>query len=319
MGRILQHRSQPDLVRAKAGYDRAIAALEQTRRNLRVINPDAQFSLRDRIEPLYRESIDLSLTMANPDLAQVIDRVDALKLVELENFLQCQLDRSRPIAKFAPAAGAVVFYPVILADRLEVILRLADGNLRRFVAPVGRLQLEATIDQFRASLSQPQYGWNSQAAAQLYEWLIRPAQKYLDPQAKNLVFVMDGALQNVPMAALYDRSSHAYLIDRYPVAVTPSLEILGAKASIARRPQILAGGLTPTASSIAQTSQRGSGYEPLAYAETEIQGIKALFPQSTALIGQNFTQANLQRVLAGGNYSIVHLASTRRRLAWVKF
>ena len=95
------------------------------------------------------------------------------------------------------------------------------------------------------------------------------------------------------MAALYDRSSHAYLIDRYPVAVTPSLEILGAKASMARRPQILVGGLTPTSSSSVQTSQRGSSYEPLAYAEAEIQGIKALFPQSTALIGQKIGRAHV--------------------------
>ena len=309
MGRILQHRSQPDLVRAKAGYDRAIAAVEETRRNLRVINPDAQFSLRDRIEPLYRESIDLSLRMANPDLAKIIDRVDALKLVELENFLQCQLDRYRPVTKVAQAGGAVVFYPTILNDRLEVILRLADGKLRRFVVPVTRQQLETTIDRFRASLSQPQYGWNSQAAAQLYDWLIRPAEKYLTPQPKNLVFVMDGALQNIPVAALYDRSSQAYLVDRYPVAVTPSLEILGATAATIDRAQILIGGLTQIASPVAPTTQRGGVYQPLAHAETEVQGIKALFPRSTTLIGENFTQANLQRVLAGGTHSIVHLAT----------
>jgi CHAT domain-containing protein len=308
LGRIFQHQSQPDLVRSQAAYDRAIAALEQTRRNIQVINPDAQFSLRDRIEPLYRESIDLSLRMENPDLSQIIDRVDALKLAELENFLQCQLDVYRPVTEFAEDSGAVVFYPVILDDRLEVILRLANHKFQRFVVPVSRVRLEQTIERFQQSLSQPQYGWDSQAAAQLYDWLIRPAQKYLTPQTKNLVFVMDGALQNMPVAALYDRSSREYLIDRYPVAVTPGLKILGAKQSIADRAQILIGGLTTT-SSIVQNAKRGSVYDPLTYAETEVQGIKSLFPRSTELVGKNFTQDNIRRVLAGGDYSIVHLAT----------
>jgi CHAT domain-containing protein len=308
LGRILQHQSQPDLVRAKARYDRAIAALAQTRQNLRVINPDAQFSLRDRIEPLYRESIDLSLRMEHPDLANIIDRVDALKLVELENFLQCQLDGYRPINKFAQAAGAVVFYPVILTDRLEVILQLADGQFHRFIVPVARVQLEATIDRYQASLSQPQYGWDNQAASDLYDWLIRPAQKYLNPQTKNLVFVMDGALQNIPLAALFDRSSREYLIDRYPLAVTPGLQILGAKQSIADRAQILIGGLT-TRSSVVPNGKRGGIFDPLAYAESEVEGIKSLFPRSTVLVGKNFTQTNLQQVLASERYSIVHLAT----------
>lgn len=72
--------------------------------------------------------------------------------------------------------------------------------------------MEQTIDTFRQSLTQPQYDWNDAAAIQLYEWLIRPAQQYLTPATKQLVFVMDGALQNIPVAALYDRARQEYLI-----------------------------------------------------------------------------------------------------------
>ncbi len=308
LGRILQHQSQPDFGQSKAAYDRAVIALEQTRRNLRVINPDAQFALQDRIEPLYRELIDLSLRMENPDLPQIIDRVDALKLVELENFLQCQLGEYRLVNEFAEDAGAVVFYPVILDDRLEVILRLAQHKFHRFVVPVSRSQLEQTIDRFRVSLNQPQYGWDAEAAAQLYDWLIRPAQKYLNPQTKNLVFVMDGALQNIPVAALSDRSSREYLIDRYPVSVTPGLKILGAKQSVENRSEILIGGLTTKAGAV-HNGKRGGIYDPLAHAVTEVREIKSLFPHATELVGKNFTQDNIQRVLAGGTYSMIHLAT----------
>jgi CHAT domain-containing protein len=312
LGRILQHQPQPDVRKSTAAYDRAITALERTRSQIRVINPDAQFSLRDSIEPLYRELIDLSLRERQPDFPRIIDRVDALKLAELENFLQCQLDRSKPVDEFDRDPGTVVFYPIVLADRLEVILRLAGHQYRRFSVPVTRARLEQTIASFRTSLTQPQYGWNDTAAAQLYDRLIRPARSYLTPQTKNLVFVMDGAFQNIPVAALVDRSRQEFLIDRYAVAVTPGLQILGAKQrSASNRAGILIGGLTDKSASGAN-GKRGNIYEPLAYAADEVRAIKSLFPSSTELVGTNFTQANLQRVLANGTYPTVHLATHGR-------
>jgi CHAT domain-containing protein len=310
LGRILQHQSQPDMVKSQAAYDRAILALEKTRRNLQIVNPDAQFSLRDNVEPLYRESIDLSLRAQQPAFGKIIDRVDALKLAELENFLQCQLDVYKPINKFTEDAGAAIFYPVILADRLEVILQLG-GKYQRFTVPVTRTQLEQTIATFGQNLAQPQYGWNEVAAAQLYDWLIRPAQQYLTPQTKNLVFVMDGALQNIPVAALYDRSRQEYLIDRYPVAVTPGLQILGAKRFVGNGSGILIGGLTSRATS-AGGGKRGDIYEPLASAGDEVRAIKSRFTKVTTLVGRDFTQANLRRTLAGDSYSTIHLATHGR-------
>jgi CHAT domain-containing protein len=305
LGRILQHQNQPE--QAKAAYNRSIIALEKIRKNLRVINPDAQLYLRDNVEPLYRELVDLSFREKQPDLAKIVNQFDGLKLVELENFLRCRASEYRAVNEFAEDSGAVVFYPIILADRLEVILRLGGNKFQRFTAPVSRIQLEKTIANFRQNLTQPQYGWDDAPASQLYDWLIRPAQKYLTPQTKNLVFVMDGALQNMPVAALYDRSRQEYLIDRYPVAMTPGLKILGAKKSIARQSGILIGGLTGTSRD--RNKSRGNIYEPLTNARAEIQGIKSLFGRSTELIGDNFTQDNIQRVLATGKYSIVHLAT----------
>jgi CHAT domain-containing protein len=308
LGRILQQQNQPE--QAKAAYSRSIIALEKVRKNLRVINPDAQLYLRDNVEPLYREVVDLSLREKQPDLAKIINQFDGLKLVELENFLRCRASEYRAVNEFAEDSGAVVFYPIILADRLEVILRLGGNKFQRFTAPVSRIELEKTIANFRQNLTQPQYGWDDAPASQLYDWLIRPAQKYLTPQTKNLVFVMDGALQNMPVAALYDRSRQEYLVDRYPVAMTPGLKILGAKKSIARQSGILIGGLTGTSRD--GNGNRGNIYEPLTNARAEIQGIKSLFGRSIELSGDNFTQDNIQRSLATGKYSIVHLATHGR-------
>ena len=119
---------------------------------------------------------------------------------------------------------------------------------------------------------------------------------------------MDSALQNIPVAALYDRSRQEYLIDRYSVAVTPGLQILGAKQSVGNHSGILIGGLTAK-STLVQNSKRGDIYEPLAHAAEEVQAIKSLFPRATELVGQNFTEDNLRRELTGRSYPIIHLAT----------
>ncbi len=62
-----------------------------------LVEPEIQFSFRDRVEPLYRGLVDLLLqTEGGAEVSQVrlnqaIQTVDALQLAELENFLHCDL------------------------------------------------------------------------------------------------------------------------------------------------------------------------------------------------------------------------------------
>jgi CHAT domain-containing protein/tetratricopeptide (TPR) repeat protein len=310
LGRILRQQRSPTA--ARAAYQRAVAALEKTRGDLRAINADAQFSLRDSVEPLYRELVDLSLKSNQPDLSEVIAKIDDLQLAELENFLQCQLSATRSVNDFAEDSGAVVFYPIILADRLELILRLPGNRFERVVVPVTQVQLENTVKELRHNLTNPQFGWKLSLAGNLYDWLIRPAHKYLNTNTKNLVFVLDGALQNVPMSALYDRQRREYAIDQYPLAVTPGLKILGAKNSgtgrLRQQADMLVGGLT-TVSGKSTNSKRTLNYAALQYAGVEVQGIKKLFPKATELVGRNFTVENIRRLLGERTYGIIHLAT----------
>jgi CHAT domain-containing protein len=117
-------------------------------------------------------------------------------------------------------------------------------------------------------------------------------------------------LQNVPVAALYDRQRQEYAIDQYPLAVTPGLKILGAKRASRWQQQanVLVGGLT-TVSGKAVGGKRSLNYDALQYAAAEVKGIKQLFPQATELVGQNFTAANIRRLLGEKAYGIIHLAT----------
>ena len=97
LGRIYQ--AKGNLNTAKAIYRQAIASLEEVRANILFIDPQAQFSFRDRIEPVYREYVDLLLHTQNNqspgqnDLRRAVKTVDALQLAELEIFLGCDLSQ----------------------------------------------------------------------------------------------------------------------------------------------------------------------------------------------------------------------------------
>ena len=77
---------------------------------------------------------------------------------------------------------------------------------------------------------------------QVYGWLIKNIESDLEKSAvKTLVFVLDGALRNVPMATLYDGKQ--YLIEKYAVALSLGLQLL-APEPLAQQPlKVLAAGL----------------------------------------------------------------------------
>jgi CHAT domain-containing protein len=81
---------------------------------------------------------------------------------------------------------------------------------------------------------------------------------------------------------------------------------------VGNRSGILIGGLTAKSTTNIPNGKRGDIYEPLAYAADEVRAIKSRFATATELIGRDFTSANLRRALAGGSYSMIHLATHGR-------
>jgi CHAT domain-containing protein len=146
--------------------------------------------------------------------------VELLKTAELEDYFQdecvAQLQaRVREIDEIGTRSAAL--YPIILADRLELLLSVSDGLLRATV-PVSAATLKATAREFRSALvsfSDPE-----PSGRQLHGWLIEPFDEaLLERGIDTLVFVPDGALRLIPLAALHD--GEGYLIERFEVATAP--------------------------------------------------------------------------------------------------
>ncbi|BAZ10742.1 hypothetical protein NIES4071_25650 [Calothrix sp. NIES-4071] len=307
LGRL--HNAQRNFSGAVAAYQNAFTTLKSIRNDLASLNTEAQFDFRDEVEPVYRQLVSLLLSQDTAqgknnqnNLTQARDVIEALQLAELDNFFRdaCNIVQQTPIDQVVDNANpaTAVFYPIILPDRISVIVKLPQRkDLLHYTTDISKSQVENEIEKFRDKLQQRYTrGDRNELALEVYNWIIKGAEKDLElSKVKNLVFVLDGSLRNIPMAALYD-GKH-YLIEKYSVALSPGLRLIQPKAK-KRRFEALAGGLTKSV----------QGFSALTNVENEINKIKSVFP-STSLLNQAFTDTTIEQKVSSDTYGVVHLAT----------
>jgi tetratricopeptide (TPR) repeat protein len=301
IGRLLK--AQNDRSGAITAYTAAINTLKILRSDLVAINRDVQFSFRESVEPVYRQLVDLLLQPGSDvnELQQAHSVIEELQIAALDNFFReaCldtafQLDRVIDQAQ-QPAA---IFYTIELSDRLEVILKLPQQPLLHYSANVSQAEVEATVNTLLSELKRPFVTRTSQnRSRQIYNWLIRPVEVALAEQSiETLVFVLDGALRNIPTSALYD--GQRYLVEQYSVALAPGLQLLDPKPLGQERLRALVAGLSAAC----------EDFPPLSFVRTEVDGIQSDIA-SDVLFNESFTRENLRDRLRRDPVSIVHIAT----------
>jgi CHAT domain-containing protein len=300
LGRILA--GQEDRQNAIAAYTSAINTLQLVRRDLAAINPEAQFSFRQSVEPIHRELVSLLLAdnanVSNEELEQARFTIESLQLAELDNFFREACLNAREVQIDTIDQQAAVLYPIILRDRLEVILALPGQPLTHHSVPV----TEAEVTTLAQTLSQNLRDYRRTAQVQrnaetLYTWLIEPVRETLDASPiQTLVFVPDGILRNIPMAALYD--GEEYLIENYAIALAPTLQLLEAGRIQPDQFSILLGGLT----------ESRQDFTPLPGVEAELEQIREKVP-GQIILNQDFTDEAVKAAIDEVPYPVVHLAT----------
>ena len=296
-GRLWKNLGQTET--AISNYTNAVKTLQTLRSDLVSVASDVQFSFREQVEPVYRELVDLLLQQGSePNLIRARQVIESLQLEELNNFFReaCLTAVARQIDQVDQTAA--IFYPIILRDRLEVIVSLPKQSLKRYSTVLPRAELEAGIDQMIQSMRSTSFEKERLDIAQkLYGWLIQPATEDLNRQPiKTLVFVLDGSLRNVPIAALH--TGKQYLIEQYAIAVTPSLQLFSPKPLPKQKLNALVGGL----------SEANQGAVALPGVQQEVMQI-ANQVAATVLNNSAFTNEALMEQLKTKPFSIVHLAT----------
>ena len=231
-GQLYQQQNKPDL--AIAAYRRAVNHIDRIRIDIPVSYRNGQSSFRETFAPIYLALADLLLRQSSAAsssqqqllLAEARDSIERMKKSELEDYFQSRCDISATpinLQKTDPHAAAI--YPILLQDRLEIIVYTADG-LHRFTSKVTARELTQQARLFSNNLRNYADFSQSKAQAQLlHRWLIAPIEALLQQQhIETLVYIPDGVLRLVPLAALYDGKK--FLIENYAVATSPGMSLI---------------------------------------------------------------------------------------------
>ena len=316
-------------------YSNTLEILESSlRRDLRVVSTDIQFSFRDNIEPIYRQFVDLLLregqnvALGNKGQKEDIEQedirqkniikarktIEGLRIAEIEDFFRqaCLDDLQRNIETIDTQAA--VIYPIILKDltlnrgsRIEVILSLPGQPLEHYTTHLKEGEVETALSQMRQSLRRTSFASERLAIAQkIYGWLLEPViPKLKANKIETLVFVLNGSLSNIPVAALHD--GNQYLIENYQIAIAPSLKLFNPTPLERKRLNILLAGLT-------QESEQFSALPGVKEEITQIDKlITRLYPRrSQTFLDEDFTTQNLKNKVLKKPVSIIHLATHGR-------
>ncbi len=244
-------RRQGEADAALAALQRAVEALERLRIDLPITYPNGQSSFSQTLQPVYTALADQLLQRAaqrhgaarQRDLLAARRVAELLKQSELQDYLgeRCATSTADAVTLERAPAGTAILYPIILADRTELLLQTAAGvDSRTLWLGADNLRVLVTRLALAQRNADPTHLGQAQALYRslLGEW----AEQLSAQQIDTLLVVPDGSLRMLPWAALHD--GERYLGERVAVATLSGLRVSSAGAHT-QRPSLVSGLAVP--------------------------------------------------------------------------
>lgn len=236
---------------ALVAYQNAAHHLEAIRQDLPIEYEDGRSSYRDTLQPVLNGLVDLLLADLNDlpereraaSLRSAINALELTRQSEMQDFLgdRCAVDGVRSDTPGTIPARTAIIYPVLLPDRLELLLE-ADGVIVRRTAGVGGAQVAQRAKAFARALAR--LGSNSYlpAAREIYDWVLRPFEdEFSRRDIRNIVVVSDGPLRLIPFGALHDGKRFA--IERFAFSTVTGMSMTSTQAPVRKQSTTLLAGM----------------------------------------------------------------------------
>ncbi len=304
------HQERGDRQRAIEAYEAALGVLEANRGAISRALTVAYGKERSvsELNSLYRNYVDLLLRRAREqgnaadrtrDLTRAQATLEQLKGDELRDYFEddCVTRYQEKVTSVQSAAkNAVVIYPFVLEDRLELLVSVGD-ELEQIVVDVSRSDLHKAVKQLRIRIEDRTSRAYLRPSRQLYNWLVRPIEKILDrADPKTLVFIPDGVLRTIPMAVLHD--GERFLIERIALGLTPGLELTDPTPLPEKNRLSLVAGL----------SEAVGDFVALPSVEREVTELHQILG-GDRLLDEFFSQRALTDHIQAKNFRLIHIAS----------
>ncbi|MBH8553099.1 CHAT domain-containing protein [Nostocaceae cyanobacterium CENA357] len=227
-----------------------------------------------------------------------ISRTAKRQNLDLENINEIRDNLARLPQKSA------LLYPLVLEDRLELVLVTPDSPPIHRPVAVTREQLNQTIATFREALTNPSRNIKN-PASQLYAWLIKPIANDLQQAGtQTLIYAPDDQLRYIPLAALYDGKK--WLVERFNVNHITATSLTNLNSPRASTLRVLAGAFTRGNFEVA-LGNRQVAFSGLPFAAREVESLAAIVPETKKLLDDAFSpQVTIPQM---DDYPIVHLAT----------
>lgn len=269
--------------------------------------PDSQRTpiQQQRIAELERmqqqQKPELNEFVRSPDvvaLVQQLNQKSKRENLNLPNFNRVQQNLQQ-LDK-----AAVLLYPLILEDRIELVLVTANSAPIHRSAPVKRQVVKQAIAQFRKALQNPSTDATI-PARQLYNLLIKPIEKDIsNAKAKTIIYAPDGQLRYIPLAALFDGKQ--WLVQHYAINYITAASLTNITPTPKHNPHILAGAFTRGNYDFPIGNNEYS-FAGLPFAGREVNNLAATIDNTLILLDNAFNrEAVIPRL---NDYNIVHFAT----------
>ncbi|MEY2834258.1 MAG: hypothetical protein RLZZ574_3518, partial [Cyanobacteriota bacterium] len=285
-------------------YQRAIASLQSIRNNSFQPQGDPLSNFQRDIEPIYRSLIELLLSnnSSESDLQQALQTKDLLLLSELENFFQddcfeLETYTENDKSAYLKQTDTAIVNTIILDDKTYLIWQFPDGKFKKYAVDISQSQLKKLVTQWRFDLENKENDNYLPLSQQLYKLFFPPALQadLATSKPKNLIFVNDGILRNVPLVSLHD--GQKFLVEDYSVTNSLGFNIRAKQTNVPIEKAIAFGLST-------QTEQ----FPSLPYVEQEIKKLGELVQQKQFLNSQ-FSLKNFVQQVESNETSLVHIAT----------
>ncbi len=282
--RIMEALQVLDLLKVQEleDYLKNIKGSDRSAQGVKILEPEKAISNK-----LLAVSLD-NREELNNELANQIQQLPKAEINKVPDYLK-QIPQ-----------GTVLLYPLILGDRLEIILFSPNSLPISRSVKISKTKLESLISEYRAGLLDAGSEDVKDASKDLYDVLIKPIESELiTAKAETILYAPDGILRYVPLAALYDGKQ--WLAEKYKVSNLIAYSLSDFSPKPKTQPNILAGAFGGS------TGTKKFGQSALPATLTEVQAIAKSFPNSVTLTEDGFSRQAIESKFK--DHNILHLAT----------
>ncbi len=223
-GRIIEALQVLDLLKVQEldDYLKNIKGNDRTSQGLRLLEPEKAAS--DKLLAISFEQIpELNHQLAN----------------QIRQLPKSEIDKPPEYLQNLPQ-GTALLYPLILEDRLEIILFAPNSPAIHHTVNIKKADLEERIGQFYADFQDSNSLDVKESSKKFYDVLIKPiGEDLIQIKANTILFAPDGKLRYIPIAALYDGKQ--WLVEKYRIDNLIAYSLFDQNSKPQSNPSIFAG------------------------------------------------------------------------------